>query len=54
MKHVCNDAYDFLSSTADSFLNQQWYEMTLDVIESRIYNPPADHIKKISDIFENP
>ena len=41
MKHVCNDVYDFLSSKADSFPNQQWYEMTLDLIESRIYNPPA-------------
>ena len=41
LKHICNDVYDFLSSKADSFPNQQWYEMTLDLIESRIYNPPA-------------
>ena len=41
LKDLCNDAYDFLSSKADSFSNQQWYEMTLDLIESRIYNPPA-------------
>ena len=27
LKHVCNDVYDFLSSKADSFPNQQWYEM---------------------------
>ena len=39
LKHVCNDIYDFLSSNADSFPNQQWYEMALDLIESRIYNP---------------
>ena len=41
LKHVCNDVYDFLGSKAESFPNQQWYEMTLDLIESRIYNPPA-------------
>ena len=41
LKHVSNDVYDFLSSKTDSFPNQQWYEMTLDLIESRIYNPPA-------------
>ena len=41
LKHICNDVYDFLSSKADSFPNQQWYEMTLDLIESIIYNPPV-------------
>ena len=41
LKHVCNDVHDFFSAKADSFPNQQWYEMTLDLIESRIYNPPA-------------
>ena len=41
LKHICNDVYDFLSSKADSFPNQQWYEMALDLIESRICNPPA-------------
>ena len=45
LKHVCN-VYDFLSSKADSFSNQQWYEMTLDLIESRIYNPPASKTNK--------
>ena len=30
LKHVCNEVYDFLSSKADSFPNQQWYEMALD------------------------
>ena len=40
LKHVCN-VYDFLSSKAVSFPNQQCYEMTLDLIESRIYNPPT-------------
>ena len=39
LKHVCNDIYDSVSSKADSFPNQQWYEMALDLIESRIYNP---------------
>ena len=34
------------SSKADSFPNQQWYEMTLDLIESRIYNPPASKTTK--------
>ena len=46
LKHICNDVYDFLSSKADSFPNQQWYEMTLDLIESRIYNPPASKTTK--------
>ena len=46
LKHVCNDVYDFLSSKADSFPNQQWYEMTLDLIESRIYNPPVSKTAK--------
>ena len=46
LKHVCNNVYDFLSSKADSFLNQQWYELTLDLIESRIYNPPASKATK--------
>ena len=46
MKHICNDAYDFLSSKADSFFNQQWYEMTLDIIESRIYKTPATKTTK--------
>ena len=46
LKHVCNDAYDFLSSKADSFLNQQWYELTLDLIESRNFNPPASKTTK--------
>ena len=46
LKHVCNDVYDFLSSKADSFSNQQWYGMTLDLIESRIYNPPSSKITK--------
>ena len=36
LKHICNNVYDFLSSKEDSFLNQQLYEMTLDLIESRI------------------
>ena len=46
MKQICNDVYDFLSSKADSFPNQQWYEMTLDLIESRINNPPASKLLK--------
>ena len=41
LKHIWNDVYDFVCSTADSFPNQQWYEMTSDLIESRIYNPPV-------------
>ena len=41
LKHVCNDVYDFLSSKADSFPNHQWYEITLNLIESTIYNPPT-------------
>ena len=41
LKYVCNDVYDFLCSKADSFPNQQWYKMTLDLIESRIYNRAA-------------
>ena len=46
MKYVCNDVYDFLSSKADLFSNHQWYEMTLDLIESRIYNPPGANTTK--------
>ena len=46
LKHICNDVYDFPSSKADSFPNQQWYEMTLDLIESRIYNPLASKTTK--------
>ena len=46
LKYMCNDVYDFLSSEADSFPNQQWYEMTLDLVESRIYNPPASKSTK--------
>ena len=41
LKHVCNDVSDFIGNKADSFSNQQWHEMTLLLIESRIYNPPA-------------
>ena len=43
LKHTCND---FLSSKADSFPNQQWYEMLLDLIKSRIYNPPVSKTTK--------
>ena len=46
LKHVCNDVYDFFSSKADSFPNQQWFEITLGFIESRIYNPPASKTTK--------
>ena len=46
LKHICNDVYDFLSSKADPFPNHQWYEMALDLIESRIYNPPASKVLK--------
>ena len=46
LKHICNDVYDFLSSKADSFPNQQWHEMTLDLIESRTYNPLASKTTK--------
>ena len=46
LKHICNDVYDFRSSKADSFPNKQWYEMTLDLIESRICNPPASKTTK--------
>ena len=46
LKHICNDVYDILSSKADSFPNQQWYEISLDLIESIIYNPPASKTTK--------
>ena len=46
LKQIFNDVYDFLSSKADSFPNQQWYKMTLDLIESRIYNPPVSKTTK--------
>ena len=47
LKKVCSDVYDFLGSKADSFSNQRWYEITLDLIESRICNPPASKTTKI-------
>ena len=37
---------NFRSDKEDSFPNQQLYEMTLDLIESRIYNPPASKTTK--------
>ena len=40
LKYVCNDVYGFLSCKADSFPNQQWYETTLDLTESRLFSPP--------------
>ena len=46
MKHVCNDVYDVLRSKAESFPNQQQYEMTLDLIESRISKPPTSKTTK--------
>ena len=46
LKHACNDVHDFLTSKADSFPNQKWYKMTLDLIESRIYNPPVPKTTK--------
>ena len=46
LKHICNDVYDFLSSKADWFPNQHWYEMTLDLIKSGIYTPPASKTTK--------
>ena len=48
LKHTCNDVYDVLSSRVDSFSSQQWYEMTLDLIESRIYNLPVSKLQKPS------
>ena len=36
----------FVSSKADSFPNQQCYEMLLDLIGPRIYNPPASKTTK--------
>ena len=41
LKHISNDIYDFLSNKSDGFPNQQWYEMALDLIESRIYHATA-------------
>ena len=46
LKHVFYNVYDFLSSKADSSPNQQWYEITLDLIETRIYNTPASKTTK--------
>ena len=52
LKHVCNDVYDFLSSKADSFPNQQWHEMTLDSFEFRICNPPASKLLKPKNLIK--
>ena len=46
LKHIGNDVYNFLSRKANSFPNQQWHEIILDLIESRIYNPPASKATK--------
>ena len=46
LKHVCDDVYDFFSSKADSFPYQKWYEMTLDLLESRICSSPASKTTK--------
>ena len=46
LKHVCNDVYNFISRNVDLFPNQQRHEMTLDLIESRIYNSPASKASK--------
>ena len=46
LKHVCNDVSDLLRRKPDSFPNQHWNEMTLVLIESRIYNPPASRTSK--------
>ena len=45
LKYVYN-VYNFLNSKANSFPNQQRYEMTLDLIGSRIYSPPASKTTK--------
>ena len=42
---LVSNVYNFLSRKAVSFPNQQWYEMAFDLIESRIYNPPASRTK---------
>ena len=46
LKHVLNDVYDFFSRKRDLFPRKEWYEMTLDLFEWRIYNPPASKIIK--------
>ena len=46
MKYVYNDVYGFLTCKADSFPNQQWYETTLDLTQSRIFNPPTTKTAK--------
>ena len=45
-RHLCNEVHGFLSSKADSFPNQQWYKMRLDLIESRTYNSSASKTTK--------
>ena len=48
LKHVCNDVYDFLSSKADSFPNQQWYEMktkTKNISKLHLVNKGMNMIK---------
>ena len=46
LKHACNDVYNFLTSKADSFPNQQWYEMAVYLMKCRFYNPPASKTTK--------
>ena len=46
LKYVWIDVYHFLSRKVGLFPNQQLYEMTLDWIESRIYNPPTSKTTK--------
>ena len=46
LKHISSDIYDFISNKPDNFPNEQWYDMALDLIEARIYDPTSSKITK--------
>ena len=39
LKFISTNIYDFVSNKPNDFPNHQWYNMALDLIESRIYKP---------------
>ena len=39
LKFIATNIYDYVSNKPQNFPNQQWYDMALDLIESRIYKP---------------
>ena len=47
LKLISTNLFDFISAKPKDFPNHQWYDMTLDLIESRIYKPVSFNKTKI-------